>query len=65
MQGFSLKAPVNFDDIHASVVQESDFDEISDEDLAKIIKDERTEILERQVAIAVARKRVEERQTEE
>ena len=65
LQGFSLKAPVNFDDIHASVVQESDFDEISDEDLAKIIKDERTEILERQVAIAVARKRVEERQTEE
>tara|TARA_A100001515_G_scaffold124709_1_gene109085 strand:- start:2740 stop:3930 length:1191 start_codon:yes stop_codon:yes gene_type:complete len=65
LQGFSLKAPVNFDDIHASVVQESDFDNISDEDLAAIIRDPRTEIKERQIAIEVARRRVKERQTEE
>jgi hypothetical protein len=65
LQGYSLKAPVNFNEIHASVVQESDFDNISDEDLAKIIKDERTEIKEREVAIAVARKRVEDRQEEQ
>ena len=65
LQGYSLKAPVNFNDIHASMVQESDFDNISDEDLAKIIKDERTEIKEREVAIAVARKRVEDRQEEQ
>jgi hypothetical protein len=65
LQGYSLQAPISFDDIHASVVQESDFDNVSDEDLASIIKDPRTEIKERQVAIEVARRRVKERQTEE
>ena len=65
LQGYSLQAPISFDDIHSSVVQESDFDNVSDEDLASIIKDPRTEIKERQVAIEVARRRVKERQTEE
>jgi phosphoglycolate phosphatase-like HAD superfamily hydrolase len=48
-----------FDSLFDAVVQESDFDNISDENLEKIIRDSRTDIKERKIAIAVARKRVE------
>lgn len=54
-----------FDPLFDSVVQESDFDNISDEDLAAFIRDSRTDEKERKLAILVARKRVKERQTEE
>ena len=55
----------SFESVHNAMVQESDFDDISDEDLAAVIKDPRTELLERQIAIGVARKRVEDRQEEQ
>ena len=64
LAGFDMTLPT-FESIHDAVVQESDFDGVSDEDLAAIIRNPRTELLERQIAIRVARKRVEERQTEE
>ena len=54
--------PPSFDSVFGAVVQESDFDTVSDKDLEKIIRDSRTEMKERQIAIAVARKRVETRQ---
>tara|TARA_R110002074_G_scaffold101888_1_gene220140 strand:+ start:81 stop:1280 length:1200 start_codon:yes stop_codon:yes gene_type:complete len=55
-------ANTTFNSVFGAVVQESDFDRISDEDLEKIIRDSRTDIKERQIAIAVARKRVQTKQ---
>lgn len=62
LKGYDLSMPLSFDSVFGAVVQESDFDTVSDEDLEKIIRDSRTEMKERQIAIAVARKRVETRQ---
>lgn len=62
LKGYDLSMPLSFDSVFGAVVQESDFDKVSDEDLEKIIRDSRTEMKERQIAIAVARKRVETRQ---
>ena len=62
LKGYDLSMPPSFDSVFGAVVQESDFDTVSDKDLEKIIRDSRTEMKERQIAIAVARKRVETRQ---